>query len=88
MSCPEDPVKQEDELPASASVLQECGTAITPYVPTADNQLALEVGDVVHIIQRDDSGWTFGAKIGDTPVDMLESQSEKMEGWFPDWVVR
>jgi len=52
------------------------GTAVTAFTPTTSQQLPLTVGDIVTIIQRHDSGWTFG-----------RTQNHE-GGWFPGWMVR
>lgn len=39
------------------------------------SQLSLTPKDLVEIIERHSSGWTFGRKVG----------GGSLEGWFPDW---
>lgn len=46
------------------------------YVATDTSQLTLNVNDAVEVVDRHESGWTYGKLIGGTT-----------EGWFPDWVL-
>eukprot|EP00448_Togula_jolla_P011337 CAMPEP_0170598378 /NCGR_PEP_ID=MMETSP0224-20130122/16216_1 /TAXON_ID=285029 /ORGANISM="Togula jolla, Strain CCCM 725" /LENGTH=952 /DNA_ID=CAMNT_0010922927 /DNA_START=52 /DNA_END=2910 /DNA_ORIENTATION=+ len=58
--------------------------ATSPFAATSPSQLALAVGDLVEIIERDPSGWTYGRKV--CPAAQVSSDSvSALEGWFPDW---
>uniref|UniRef100_A0A0N5AWI9 Intersectin-1 n=1 Tax=Syphacia muris TaxID=451379 RepID=A0A0N5AWI9_9BILA len=51
------------------------GKAVAAFEATADNQLSLHVGDVVHIRNKSDAGWWQGEMVGTNGV--------KKVGWFP-----
>jgi len=61
---------------APQSVLR---AAIAPFGAATASQLSLAVGDLVEIVERDCSGWTYGRKAQDG------SRQGQVEGWFPDW---
>lgn len=48
------------------------------FVGTSPSQLTLAPADLVEIVERHTSGWTYGRKVTD---------GSAVEGWFPDWVV-
>eukprot|EP00931_Biecheleriopsis_adriatica_P113588 TRINITY_DN886_c0_g2_i1.p1 TRINITY_DN886_c0_g2~~TRINITY_DN886_c0_g2_i1.p1 ORF type:complete len:889 (-),score=246.94 TRINITY_DN886_c0_g2_i1:100-2766(-) len=49
--------------------------AVATFTSASPSQLSLVAGDLVEIVERDASGWTYGRKVLGAPV----------EGWFPDW---
>lgn len=49
-------------------------TVTTAFSATHSSQLSVIPDDLVDIVQRHPSGWTFGRK------------ADLSEGWFPDWV--
>lgn len=51
-------------------------TARANFVAADPSQLNLLLGDTVQVIERHDTGWTYGRKLGD-----------ESEGWFPDWLL-
>lgn len=53
--------------------------AIAPFSAATASQLSLALGDLVEIVERDASGWTYGRKAQDGP------RQTPVEGWFPDW---
>lgn len=55
--------------------------ATASFVATTSSQIALKPNDLVEIVERHSSGWTYGRKVSPT-VD----PSGAIEGWFPDWV--
>lgn len=56
--------------------------AVAPFGAVSASQLSLSYGDLVEIIERDTSGWTYGRKVSQQPLD----PTAPVEGWFPDWV--
>jgi len=46
--------------------------------PGATVLLTLSIGELVEILNRDSSGWTYGRK-------MMAQAEGPLEGWFPDW---
>ncbi|CAJ1340801.1 unnamed protein product [Effrenium voratum] len=52
--------------------------ALQAFTSGSDSQMSLNASDVVQIVERHSSGWTFGRK--------LISGAAVSEGWFPDWV--
>lgn len=53
--------------------------ASAAFTATSASQLTLAQNDLVEIIERHSSGWTFGRKVN-------PGASAVLEGWFPDWV--
>lgn len=49
------------------------------FVGTSPSQLTLAPADLIEIVERHTSGWTYGRKLSDGGA--------VIEGWFPDWVV-
>merc|ERR1740129_1496948 len=56
--------------------------ATAAFCSASPSQLSMMVGDLVEIIERDSSGWTYGRKVSQHVIDALPA----VEGWFPDWV--
>jgi len=56
--------------------------ATAAFCSASPSQLSMMVGDLVEIIERDSSGWTYGRKVSQHVIDVLPA----VEGWFPDWV--
>jgi hypothetical protein len=51
------------------------------FTAAAASQLSLAPSELVEVVERHGSGWTYGRK-----VSGLHSEGP-CEGWFPDWVV-
>jgi len=66
----------ETSAPVEAS--RNIVRATAAFAATTPSQLTLMPQDLVELVERHDSGWTYGRKAGD---------SGAAEGWFPDWVV-
>lgn len=66
--------------PQSRPKVYRPATAV--FVARTDEQMSLNVSDLVEIVERNESGWTFGRK---DPSNGRDS-SQIIEGWFPDWV--
>mmetsp|Transcript_103295 Transcript_103295/g.179202 ORF Transcript_103295/g.179202 Transcript_103295/m.179202 type:complete len:848 (+) Transcript_103295:118-2661(+) len=60
----------------------EVRAAQTAFRGASASQLTLAINDLVEIIERHSSGWTYGRKVSPS----RENLSEPVEGWFPDWV--
>jgi len=60
---------------APKSVVRAASATFTAVGPA---QLSVAVNDLVEIIERHGSGWTYGRKVG--------GAENTPEGWFPDWV--
>jgi len=58
--------------------------AASAFTAASPSQLTLAQNDLVEIIERHASGWTYGRKVshGQTAADA----AAPCEGWFPDWV--
>lgn len=72
--------REQDLRPAAAAAPRAAPTLVTPsrdFVSGSDSQMSLSTLDQVEIVERHQSGWTFGRK-------MLNGASVS-EGWFPDW---
>mmetsp|Transcript_57362 Transcript_57362/g.92953 ORF Transcript_57362/g.92953 Transcript_57362/m.92953 type:complete len:939 (+) Transcript_57362:131-2947(+) len=54
--------------------------AIAPFSAATSSQLSLALGELVEIVERDMSGWTYGRKV--------LHQAVPVEGWFPDWCTK
>lgn len=55
--------------------------ASSTFAATSPSQLTLTPADIVEIVERHPSGWTYGRKVS-------QARGEgAAEGWFPDWVV-
>lgn len=66
--------------PASTQAPQSVvRAAVAPFSAATPSQLSLALGDLVEIVERDASGWTYGRKAQDGP------RQSPVEGWFPDW---
>lgn len=71
---------REQDLRPAAAPTRAPPTLVTPsrdFVSGSDSQMSLSTLDQVEIVERHQSGWTFGRK-------MLNGASVS-EGWFPDW---
>lgn len=55
--------------------------AANRFDATSPSQLTLAPADLIEIVERHASGWTYGRKVSES------SAAEVVEGWFPDWVV-
>jgi len=55
--------------------------ACAAFTASSSSQLTLSVADLVEIVERHASGWTYGRKVSDVRGEGAA------EGWFPDWVV-
>lgn len=53
------------------------------FAATSASQLTISVADLVEIVDRHASGWTYGRKVSEAGADA----GAGLEGWFPDWVV-
>lgn len=53
--------------------------SVQVFAPNGKGQIAVNEGDVVEILQRHDSGWSYG-KNHSLP------EGEPSEGWFPSWI--
>lgn len=56
--------------------------ALATFEASSQNELTILRGEWVEVIERHETGWTFG-KRRDAP-----DPSQNHEGWFPDWVVQ
>jgi len=66
------------ETPAPVEANRNIVRATAAFAATSPSQLTLMLSDLVELVERHESGWTYGRKAGDTG---------SAEGWFPDWVV-
>eukprot|EP00930_Biecheleria_cincta_P081313 TRINITY_DN7015_c0_g2_i1.p1 TRINITY_DN7015_c0_g2~~TRINITY_DN7015_c0_g2_i1.p1 ORF type:complete len:886 (+),score=201.87 TRINITY_DN7015_c0_g2_i1:100-2757(+) len=79
--------QQAQQQPARAqeSPSSEAGRnvvrATAPFSATSSSQLTLLVSDMVEVVERHGSGWTYGRKASDAAGGV------PAEGWFPDWAV-
>jgi len=53
--------------------------SVQAFAPAGKGQIAINEGDVVEILQRHDSGWSYGKKHS-------PKEGELSEGWFPSWI--
>jgi len=65
------------DRPQAAATLARAAQAFTSG---SDSQMSLRPEDVVEVVERHPSGWTFGRKMDP------DSATAVAEGWFPDWV--
>jgi len=63
------------EPTAQASAAERVSIAL-PYAASGPAQLSLALGDLVDVLERNDSGWTYGRK-----------DLDASEGWFPSWAI-
>jgi len=70
--------------PAPSTEARAVMRATAPFAATGSSQITLAPEDLVEIVERHTSGWTYGRKV----VDAHQSDAgSNIEGWFPDWVV-
>merc|ERR1712194_554110 len=50
--------------------------ALSDFEAHSENELSIFRGEVLNVVERHETGWTFGKK-----------HEKDLEGWFPDWVV-
>lgn len=55
--------------------------ANSKFAATSPSQLTLAASDMIEVVERHASGWTYGRKVSDS------HGVTSVEGWFPDWVV-
>lgn len=58
--------------------------ATAPFSAATASQLSLAISDLVDIVERHSSGWTYGRKVSESGAT---DASQALEGWFPDWVI-
>mmetsp|Transcript_13071 Transcript_13071/g.46492 ORF Transcript_13071/g.46492 Transcript_13071/m.46492 type:complete len:812 (+) Transcript_13071:118-2553(+) len=68
-------------LLAPASEARPVLRCCSAFLATTPSQLTLAASDLVEVVERHGSGWTYGRKVSETPGE------GPVEGWFPDWVV-
>jgi len=61
--------------PAAQASVERVAIAV-PYAASGPSQLTIAKGDLVDILERNTSGWTFGRRV------ICGS-----EGWFPEWAI-
>lgn len=57
--------------------------ATAAFNATSSAQLTVALQELVEVIERHASGWTYGRRVNEAQV----ADSTPLEGWFPDWVV-
>jgi hypothetical protein len=57
--------------------------ATSSFNATSPSQLTIVLSDLVEIIERHPTGWTYGRRVCEAP----QAEVTAVEGWFPDWVV-
>jgi hypothetical protein len=81
------PVMQAPSSPISPAPAQQQApqtvvrVATSPFAASGLSQLQLAPNDLVEIVERHSTGWTYGKK-----VCQSMDGSVSLEGWFPDWV--
>lgn len=69
---------------APAAPRQEEARTVLPvlcaFAAASKSQLTLAVAELVDIVERHSSGWTYGRKVSDAHAE------GPVEGWFPSWV--
>lgn len=73
------PLTVASAAPAPATANQVC-QAVAAFAATSPSQISLAQSDLVQVIERHVTGWTYGRKVSSTDA------SEVTEGWFPAWV--
>mmetsp|Transcript_114850 Transcript_114850/g.366360 ORF Transcript_114850/g.366360 Transcript_114850/m.366360 type:complete len:898 (+) Transcript_114850:133-2826(+) len=76
------PAQQAQTQPALATEARTVLRANAAFNATSASQLTLSSSDLVEIVERHASGWTYGRKVSEAA-----SEAAVLEGWFPDWVV-
>lgn len=79
---PAQQVQQVAAAPAMSASAMDGRTVMRAndaFVGTSPSQLTLAPADLIEIVERHTSGWTYGRKLSDGGA--------VIEGWFPDWVV-
>eukprot|EP00392_Amoebophrya_sp_AT5.2_P011461 g11538.t1 len=51
--------------------------ALAPFEGNSANELSVQKGELIEVVERHETGWTFGKK-----------GAGGHEGWFPDWVIQ
>lgn len=82
------PVLVAAPAPAAVPVAAEARSEARPvlrahcaFSAAAASQLSLSPADLVEVVERHGSGWTYGRKVSGLCGDGA------VEGWFPDWAV-
>jgi len=77
------PATSQATPPTTQSAPQTVVRAATAaFAATGSQQLSLAAGDLVEVIERDSSGWTYGRKVRQ---HQAADFAAAVEGWFPDW---
>ena len=50
--------------------------ALANFEGNSENELTIQKGESLDVVERHETGWTFGKK------------KDGSEGWFPDWVIQ
>lgn len=66
--------------PAPAAEARTYIRATAPFSAATQSQMSLAPADLIDIVERHSSGWTYGRKV-------QEPSAAVIEGWFPDWVI-
>jgi len=76
-------VQQKPVEPAQAASV----VAIRSFSDGDPNQqqLRIEVGELIKVLNEDPSGWTYGYKVSQG-CELIQADKE-LEGWFPNWVI-
>jgi len=68
---------------------KEMYVSVQSFVPAGKGQIAVNEGDVVEVLQRHESGWSYG-KNHSLPEGSTSTPATRRkhlpEGWFPSWI--
>jgi len=60
------------------AAIKELFSSVASFQPNGKDQIACREGDSIEVLQKHDSGWSYGR---------VYSEGTMAEGWFPSWLV-
>lgn len=58
--------------------------AVRAFAPDGSSQLGVQIGDLIQVLSKHESGWTYGRKVQEVAGVNAENASA---GWFPNWAI-
>lgn len=71
--------KPVEPAPAASATL-----AVRAFAPDGSSQLGVQIGDLIQVLSKHESGWTYGRKVQEVAGVNAENASA---GWFPNWAI-
>lgn len=61
------------------AAIKELFSSVASFQPNGKDQIACREGDSIEVLQKHDSGWSYGR--------VYSTEGTMAEGWFPSWLV-